>query len=90
MVDDLAAAIIQAEDVGFLILSSNFDHLGWFEAFVHPRNALGVVLQLVLSSGWDLPDIAEPTADLPLINIEVSDLDRACRCTEMCWAGFPS
>ena len=77
LVDDLAAAIIQAEDAGFPILSSNFDQLGWFEAFLHPRNAFGVVLQLVQSSGWDLPEIAEPTADLPLINVEVSDLDRA-------------
>jgi catechol 2,3-dioxygenase-like lactoylglutathione lyase family enzyme len=76
-VPDLADATAQLEDAGFPILYSNVENPAWREAFVHPRHACGTVLQLAQCPGWDLSDVKPPTADLPVVHLEVKDIERA-------------
>jgi catechol 2,3-dioxygenase-like lactoylglutathione lyase family enzyme len=55
-VPDLAAALAEVEAAGILPVGVNLEHEGWKEAFLHPKQARGVVVQLAQSSGeWSSP-----------------------------------
>jgi methylmalonyl-CoA/ethylmalonyl-CoA epimerase len=69
-VADLREACARAESLGYRITGYDDSNPGWQEAFLHPREALGIVVQLATSSpehesegyGWDAPP---PAADAP-------------------------
>lgn len=50
-VPDIHAAIARLEDAGIPLLSVSTEHESWKEAFVHPRDANGVLLQFA-ESAW--------------------------------------
>jgi methylmalonyl-CoA/ethylmalonyl-CoA epimerase len=45
-VSDIAAAVGKAEGLGFTVVGFDASNPGWKEAFVHPRSANGVLIQL--------------------------------------------
>ena len=49
-VSDIGRAIEQARDLGFTLVAIDLSHEHWKEAFVHPRSASGVLVQL---AAWD-------------------------------------
>lgn len=59
---DLVAALGQAELAGYRPVSVDLSSDHWKEAFLHPKDAPGVVIQLAQAAGdWSSP----PPADLP-------------------------
>lgn len=57
-VTDLASALGHVTDAGYRPVSVNLDNEHWKEAFLHPKDAPGVVVQLAQSSGdgdWGVP-----------------------------------
>src|SRR6185503_4862643 len=57
-VADIVAALGQVEAAGYRPVSVNLDNPGWREAFLHPKDAPGIVVQLAQSdeSGdWGMP-----------------------------------
>lgn len=61
-VPDIASALTAAEDAGYRPINVDLTDPDWKEAFLHPKDAPGVVVQLAQSSGsWDSP----PPPDLP-------------------------
>ena len=60
-VKDLVAALPVVETAGYRPVNVNVDHEGWKEAFLHPKDAPGVVVQLAQSDGeWDEPGRNSP------------------------------
>jgi len=63
-VPDIEAALAEVERAGFTPVGVNLADPGWMEAFLHPREVPGVVVQLAQSSGeggwW-----SDPPASLP-------------------------
>ena len=88
-VGDIRAAIAAAEAAGYPPVSVNLSDPGWQEAFLHPKAAHGVVVQLAQSSGggdWGgLPADGLPPprtagpASLDRVVLAVADLDGAQR-----------
>lgn len=86
-VPDLAAAVERASAAGYEPLGISLDDERWKEAFLHPKEASGIVVQLAWSAGelhkpspaW-LPAsrVAEP-ADLVHVAHAVADLEGALR-----------
>ncbi|HEX9993075.1 MAG TPA: VOC family protein [Acidimicrobiales bacterium] len=68
-VPDLAAAIAEAEAAGYPVVGVDVDDPMWKEAFLHPKAAHGVVVQLAQAAGgWDAPapaDLPAPAAAAP-------------------------
>ncbi len=61
-VPDLADALEKVDAAGYRPVGVNLEHAGWKEAFLHPKDGPGVVIQLAQSSGsWSSP----APADLP-------------------------
>lgn len=55
-VPDLRSALSHAEAAGYRPVSVNMENEGWKEAFLHPKDGPGVVIQLAESAGeWDGP-----------------------------------
>lgn len=88
-VPDLAHEIARATAAGLPPVSVNLDDPDWKEAFLHPKAACGIVVQLAQSSGGDLPPEAPevpvpeprvtPPASLDRIVQLVADLSLARR-----------
>lgn len=84
-VDDIRAAIEDATAAGVPPVSVSFEDPSWMEAFLHPKAAHGIVVQLAQAdpSEWDDPDpprslpAAGPQTDLLRIVHSVADLDGA-------------
>jgi catechol 2,3-dioxygenase-like lactoylglutathione lyase family enzyme len=81
-VPDLAAALREAEAAGLSPVGIDLSDPGWKEAFLHPKQARGVVVQLAQAEGgWtsppppDFPVPAEPPASLDHVAHAVADLD---------------
>jgi methylmalonyl-CoA/ethylmalonyl-CoA epimerase len=78
-VPDILAAVDAAEEAGFPVLYSRVDNPDWQEAFLHPRDALGTVVQLA-----SYPDGAtsagghtlSPAASLDVVEVAVADMER--------------
>ncbi len=73
-VDSLKETVTQAEQLGYSVVGYDDSHEYWKEAFLHPKTAMGIVVQLVEASHhdhdheeWDHSDMAAPTepADPP-------------------------
>lgn len=88
-VPDLAGEIERATAAGLPPVSVNLDDPDWKEAFLHPKAACGIVVQLAQSGGQDLPaedpvvpvpaPRVTPAATLDRIVQVVADLDLARR-----------
>jgi len=86
-VPDLEAALKAATDAGFTPVSVDLSDPGWKEAFLHPRQAVGVVVQLAQAAGsWQSPPpegfpAARPQdrATLDHVVHAVADLDEGLR-----------
>jgi catechol 2,3-dioxygenase-like lactoylglutathione lyase family enzyme len=81
-VPDLAAALREAEAAGLTPVGVDLRDPDWKEAFLHPKQARGVVVQLAETQGdWSsppppgLPTPAEPPASLDHVAHAVADLD---------------
>ena len=60
-VRDLLEAVSRAESMGFTVVGVDVSHSPWKEAFVHPKTAAGVVVQL---AQWkDMPDPTDRTLE---------------------------
>jgi len=85
-VTDIVAALREVEAAGHQPVNVNIDNPGWREAFLHPKDAPGVVVQLAQSdeSGdWgvplpdDYPTVTAPQATLDRVTHAVASLDGA-------------
>ncbi len=55
-VPDLASALEHARDAGFSPVGVDLTNADWKEAFLHPRQATGIVVQLAQAAyGWESP-----------------------------------
>jgi methylmalonyl-CoA/ethylmalonyl-CoA epimerase len=85
LVPDIEAALARVKAAGIDPVGVNLANPGWKEAFLHPRAAHGIVIQLAQQAGSpasapprELPEPG-PAARLDLIEHHVSDLDGAVR-----------
>ena len=86
IVRDLRATLAAIRALGIEPVGVNLDHPNWQEAFLHPRNAHGIVIQVAQQAGSPPP--GTPPAELPepgpatsfgLFEHHVGDLDGATR-----------
>jgi len=83
-VPDLGAALVAARDAGFSPIGVDLTSPDWKEAFLHPHEATGIVVQLAQAShAWESPapegfPTAHPDPPASLVRIvhAVADLDR--------------
>lgn len=55
-VKDINSALDEAESLGFTIVSKNTENDWWKEAFLHPKETCGIVIQLAQAAGtWFVP-----------------------------------
>jgi len=81
-VPDLAAALDVAGDAGFTPVGVDLSSPDWMEAFLHPRQATGIVVQLAQAAyAWESPPPEgfpaarrEPAASLLRVTHAVADL----------------
>lgn len=84
-VDDLEAAVERARSAGWEPLGVDLGGTQWKEAFLHPRRACGIVVQLAWSAGelddpppsWLPPARTAASAELVHTTHAVADLDGA-------------
>ena len=83
-VPDLAASLDEVRAAGFSPVSVDLSDPGWKEAFLHPRQAGGIVVQLAQAAGyWEspapegFPPPAVPAVALSHATHAVSDLEGA-------------
>ncbi len=82
-VPDLAAAIDQARDAGYSPVGVDLSNDDWKEAFLHPRQATGIVVQIAQAAyGWESPPPEgfptarqDPPASLLRVTHAVAELD---------------
>ena len=85
IVSDIEATLARIRALGIEPVGVNLDNPSWKEAFLHPRSAHGIVIQVAQQDGdpdtrapRDLPEPGPPTR-FDLIEHHVSDLDGATR-----------
>lgn len=92
-VPDLRDAMRRAEDAGYELVGVNLDFPSWKEAFLHPKQAMGIVVQLAEThpelepEEWDpshwpfpeLPPAAPEAADLLGLRLSARSAERARR-----------
>jgi methylmalonyl-CoA/ethylmalonyl-CoA epimerase len=89
-VNDIRAGMAAAEAAGYRPVNAQLDDPNWKEAFLHPKDAPGVVVQLAQASGdWQSPpppELPAPRAARPaaLVHVAhaVADLDEGLRLFE--------
>jgi methylmalonyl-CoA/ethylmalonyl-CoA epimerase len=85
LVSDITGALARTRAFGIEPVGVSLDHPRWKEAFLHPRQAHGIVIQLAQQEGSPVsPPPAEltapgPSAAFDLIEYHVGDLDGAVR-----------
>jgi glyoxalase/bleomycin resistance protein/dioxygenase superfamily protein len=85
--NDIAAALVECEAAGYAPVNVDLSDAGWKEAFLHPKQATGVVVQLAQADegGWSTPaPEGFPLADrapaaLVRVAHAVADLDEGVR-----------
>jgi methylmalonyl-CoA/ethylmalonyl-CoA epimerase len=90
-VPDLQSALSQAENAGYRPVNVNMAHPDWKEAFLHPKDAPGVVVQLA-QSNEKTPDTLpspETTASLERVTHAVARLDDGIAIFEGLLGGSP-
>ena len=71
-VPDIEVALAASEAAGYRPVGVDLSDPGWKEAFLHPKDAPGVVIQLAESEGeWDSP----PPAGFPAARVAAATLD---------------
>jgi methylmalonyl-CoA/ethylmalonyl-CoA epimerase len=96
-VPDIRAALADVEGSGYHAVGVNLSDPGWQEAFLHPKQATGIVVQLAQSGegGEWVPEPAPasfptgPTATLVRVAHHVADLAEARRLFEQLLGGRP-
>ncbi len=85
LVTDIGSALARIKASGIEPIGVNLANPGWREAFLHPRDAHGIVIQVAQQAGSppsapprELPEPGPPSR-LDLIEHHVSDLDGAVR-----------
>jgi len=86
LVTDIGRALARIRAFGIEPVGVNLANPDWKEAFLHPRSAHGIVIQVAQQRGSppesapprDLPDPGQP-ASFDLVEHHVSDLDHAVR-----------
>jgi methylmalonyl-CoA/ethylmalonyl-CoA epimerase len=82
-VPNLRAACERARDRGYEIVGYDDSHPHWKEAFLHPKQALGIVVQLAEASGGGLPRWQPPAGpDHPPPPVRVLGLRMRARSRE--------
>jgi methylmalonyl-CoA/ethylmalonyl-CoA epimerase len=83
--EDIEDTLARVRSLGIEPVGVNLGHPGWREAFLHPRSAHGIVIQVAQTDGEpatappaDFP-VPGPAADFELIEHHVSDLAGATR-----------
>ncbi|HEY7948764.1 MAG TPA: VOC family protein [Acidimicrobiales bacterium] len=84
-VPDLASALDDARAAGFSPVGVDLTNADWKEAFLHPRQATGIVVQLAQATyAWESPppegfptNRREPAASLERVTHAVADIDDA-------------
>jgi methylmalonyl-CoA/ethylmalonyl-CoA epimerase len=85
-VTDIGRALAEVRGLGIDPIKVSLDSPTWKEAFLHPRDAYGIVIQVAQPSGppprhavpAELPEAGEP-CDFALVELQVSDIDGAAR-----------
>jgi len=73
-VPDLAAAAARSEGLGYDIVGYNDSQPMWKEAFVHPRQAMGIVVQLAEShENWPVPGDPADAASILALRLVARD-----------------
>jgi methylmalonyl-CoA/ethylmalonyl-CoA epimerase len=85
IVSDIERTLARLRFLGFEPIGVNLDNPYWKEAFLHPRSAHGIVIQVAQEAGEprgpapsELPDLGPPTR-FDLIEHHVNDLEGATR-----------
>jgi methylmalonyl-CoA/ethylmalonyl-CoA epimerase len=86
-VPDIHAAIAEVGAAGYGVVNERFDNPNWREAFLHPKQSHGIVIQIAQPGGdepWEAPPPLPPSlqAGLPTITVIthlVADLDAATK-----------
>ncbi len=86
-VPDIRAAMAEANAAGYDIVNEQLDSPTWKEAFLHPKQSHGIVIQLAQAGGdadWDdplplPPDLQKGLPTLTRIKHLVADLDAATK-----------
>lgn len=84
-VDDIETAMAAATDADYRVVGADLSDPDWKEAFLHPKESHGIVIQLAqqgADSGWDDPASLPPSEQGEGTTIDrlthlVADLDRA-------------
>ena len=84
-VPDIEASMGRAESAGYRIVNADLSSPDWKEAFLHPKESHGIVIQLAQHGpgpGWEDPPPLPPTeqrgtATIDAVTHVVADLDRA-------------
>ncbi len=86
LVTDIQDALARIKAHGITPVGVNLANPGWKEAFLHPRNAHGIVIQVAQQAGPPPPSVPPrelpepgPPSRLGLIEHHVGDLDGAVR-----------
>jgi methylmalonyl-CoA/ethylmalonyl-CoA epimerase len=92
MVPSLSAICERAAALGYRIVGYEDSNPGWREAFLHPKEAMGIVVQMVEAGndapegehpGWGEappePDIAAPPVNVVGVRMRTSSRERAMR-----------
>lgn len=75
-VPDLLRAMTASEQAGLPILYQNTDNPGWKEAFIHPKNAFGTVIQLAEFPEYRSSSSARSSLNASLSSITLAALER--------------
>lgn len=84
-VSDIEASMAAARDAGYQVVNENLSDPDWKEAFLHPKQSHGIVIQLAQQgegAGWEDPPPLPPSEQGDGTTIDrvthlVADLDRA-------------
>ena len=84
---DILAALAEVEGAGYRPVNVDVSHPYWKEAFIHPKDGPGVLVQLAQSAGgggdeWRSPvpaDLARPRTDEPATLVHVAHAVRRLR-----------
>lgn len=86
-VPDIRAAIAEVNAAGYDVVNGRFDNPNWQEAFLHPKQSHGIVIQLAQPGGdapWQIPPPLPPSlqngpASITALHHLVADLDAATK-----------
>jgi catechol 2,3-dioxygenase-like lactoylglutathione lyase family enzyme len=78
-VESLGAACERAGRFGYEVVGRHEHASGWKEAFLHPKQALGIVVQLAESPDWDAGPPAAPVDSARLLALRMRAAEERAR-----------